>query len=317
MPFAGFVCPICDALLPWPDPAREHFETVHPVVPVGALAASFSAPEDEARRGGDFLSPSMAGGCMREHALRRTEATWVNPYDVWKMTEGTLWHKVMAGVNVPGWLTEVALPEAFVPERHDRAGDCDPEEVVVVDGAAPVRVRRRNYVWELELWPDVWLSGRADVLKRDYTALDDYKSKSCPVGSRDKATGTVKYNIGNYGASADHVTQLNLYGLMVERLTGVRPALRVWQLWKGIQDARLAWSAQAVPHLEEGVLRGLVEGDFKALCEVMRVEDKAQRREAIAGMPLQGRTQMGGKKCFMYCGQKKACDALLPVEERY
>ena len=312
--FAGFECPTCNTLLAWPQPALAHFSDVHQVVPPAALLAAITAPEDEARRGGDFLSPSLAGGCMREQALKRTEAVWVNPLKAWKMSEGTLWHEVMQKNAAPGWLPEVKLPEHFVP-NGTYGPDVTTFPLDLMGQSA--NVRRRLGVWELELWPDVWLSGRADAIKDDFTVLHDYKSKDSPVGSKRKGETVARYNVGNWPASDDHVLQLNIYALMVKRLTGVRPTLAIWQLYKGIQDAALAWRLLPVPFVEEAELRASVEADFVRLRDVMRVEDAAKRRAAIGWMPLQGRTMFGGKKCSMYCGVKAACDAMLPVEERW
>src|SRR6185436_244760 len=115
MPYAGFRCPRCgkDGDRMW---ALTHFPNEHGgVVPGGVIEALYRA-EESPRRSDDHISPSMAGGCMREYALSRLLPTYIDPLRGWKAQEGTLWHQVMAQYPPPGWLAECAIPAAPVIE---------------------------------------------------------------------------------------------------------------------------------------------------------------------------------------------------------
>ena len=227
---------------------------------------------------------------MREYALQRTLPYWVEPSQVWKANRGVLYHEVLAKYAPAGWLAE-------------------------------------QEVGPVELWPGIAVSGRIDAAKADWSEIWDFKSQDAPVPRWDKtlgATGGWSYEkCKDYGLSDHWVLQLNLYRLIVRREHS--PRMIIWRVYDGVKDAKLAWKPFEVPRLSDADLYAkVVEGPngWREFLKVMRIRPDpdgglAQRIEAIKHMPLAGRTQFGGRKCFEYCGQKLACDGLIPAIERY
>lgn len=302
MPFAGFLCRPCGARL-GREEALEHIPWAHEGygVPPAALEMCWRS-EGAAHRKGTHLSPSMAGGCMREHAIKRTFDWWLEPSMLLKANRGTLYHEQLAKYSPPGWLPEVHLPNMMQHEATGGVRVCD------------------DHVMELELWPGIWLSGTVDAMRGDGAYILDYKSQDSPVPRWNKADKCYDYSsCTDYGLSDHWVLQVNLYGRMVQRLWGLEepPQMDVWRCYDGMKDTARIWRRLPVALMPEQELRAAVEDDFRMFVQVMQIADVEERKRAIADMPLQGRTQLSGQKCSRYCNVKPECDSMLPVEERW
>ena len=295
MPFKGFICPVCEVRLDR-EAALAHLPYEHGgIVPPAVIEAVWRS-EDDPRRSDDHISPSMAGGCMREYAIARTHDLYINPRKAWKMTEGSLWHEVMSKYNPPGWLSEVELPGP----TQKLSPNAD-------------KYRLHNGTWEYELWPDLWFSLRLDAIRSDYKIFYDYKTKDCPVGKYvDKK---VTYNPTRWPPSHEWEMQLSIYAWAVAKMLTVPPPTpMVWQLYKGIQDASLAWQPVPVTVMDYEELGREIRPGYELFINSMN-RIASEGTKVISEMPLQGRSMFGGKKCDLYCGVRKECDALLTGDE--
>lgn len=315
MPFAGFKCPAegCGLELSREE-ALQHLPNEHGgVVPAAVIEAIWRA-EESPRRQGVHFSPSMPGGCMREYAISRTYNTYVDPWATWKMLEGSLWHEVMQKYNAPGWLAEVRLPLDYIDNLLASQGgakawkngnNINSNLLVLPTG----NFRCIEDTWEYELFPGMWFSMVIDSVKGDYSEIIDYKSKASPLGWKDKATGEIRYGRLDWPVDWTYQLQLNLYALTVFRLYGTMPKPFIWDLYKGIQLAPLAWHRKDVPLIDEAQLEREVRPDYEMFRKVMEVPED-ERPQAIGQMPLQGLGMYGGKKCDLYCGVNMICKSL-------
>ena len=289
MPFKGFVCPVpeCSKTLDRQQ-ALEHLPFAHGGVIPAAVVEAIWRSEEDPRRTRDHFSPSIATGCMREIMLLRTEDYFINPYRMWKMAEGTLWHKVMATHGAPGWVTEEGLPKGeslFTRKDHD--------------------------VLEMK-WEEMWLSGSLDARYADWSIIDDYKTQACP-----RTNYKMEYYPPKREAKDSEAVQLNLYGRMAMALHGLErmPKLRIWRYVLGIQEASYSWTAIPVDEIPVEKLIEIVRPNYGLLKGAWALWEQAvgkvDKDEVIARMPLQGRPMFNGKKCSQYCAMKGACDRLV------
>jgi len=299
MGFKGFSCPVCPSLQLNREQALEHLPVAHGGIVPAAVVEAIWQHEESHRRDGNHISPSMAGGCMRERVLERTKDQWLDPLRSWKMLEGSFWHEVMAKYNPPGWLSEVELPKAMIDPSGESMGE---------------GFRCLNGVYEYELFPGLWFSLAIDSLRADYRKLIDYKTKDAPFWTKDKATGKPICYTGNYPLNYEYQLQLNLYGLMVKRLYGLDqlPEMEIWSLFKGIKDSAKAWKLEVVAPIDETDVEAAVRPNYELFLTSMR-QVHYQGDAAIAKMPLQGLTMYqdakfpGINKCTAYCGQADEC----------
>lgn len=291
MPFSAFKCKVCQQVLTV-DAALEHFPYAHiadnyalPATLIQLLADS----EGDGRRTGASLSPSMALGCMREVAIKRTYDYTIEPLSMWKAQQGTIFHAGLAsqartGHTPAGWYCEVLMPPDGVP---------------------------------VELWPGIALTTRIDLISSDGSKLHDYKTQAC----YEKKGADGAWHAQHFAPSEMHTMQLNLEALVVERVTGKRPTeLALWKIMLGTKDEQGAWRLQQVAVLsEDQIKREVVDGPngMAAFVTVMSTTEGAEREAAIKSLPLAGRTMFNGKKCTSYCSVKQQCDALLGVDERW
>lgn len=297
MPFRAFKCgaPPCEFTGVGKE-AQEHFSRAHRAegycLPPAMVKFIEEGYRNEARQG-EALSPSMAGGCMREVALARSFPFDAEPLAGFSAFQGSMFHAGMVKVCPEGWLCEVAIP-----------GDH------WFDSAS-------NRIEKVELWPGILVSGTADLVNEDFSELEDYKT-SREYSKWDRSLGRKVYT--HYLPHDGMIYQLNVYGRMVEKLTGKMPELGIWKVLLGCGEPREAIRFYPIEVLELDELKQKVvdgPGGWQRLLEVMREEDLDKRLEMIKEMPLTGRTQLNGTKCEKYCGQKKPCDNLLPPEERW
>jgi hypothetical protein len=316
MSFAGFRCTECKQDFDRPG-ALAHFTQdipAHPALVPAAVIEAIWRHENHPRRGDDHISPSMAGGCMREYAIARAYNMYIDPRAVWKMLEGTFWHEVMQRYAAPGWIGEVRFPDHWMEGAGVVAlvTGGDNVEPFEVEGR---RLRRYNGVWEYELWPGLWLSWQIDALRADLGAFDDYKTKDSPVGAY--KDGVVRYNLQRWPVRDSDALQLNIYAHGIGQIMRVPPPTpRIWQLYKGIQDETLAWQAQSVPVMDPGDLERAVRGNYEMFLHTMRGVRELGVPDPIGLLPLQGlamvnsRTGVSWKCVPKCCGSFHICKSL-------
>lgn len=309
MPFKGLLCPGCGEKLNDRATSIAHLWTplhgkrlVAPGV-IEAIWVNFDNSND-ARRQGVHFTPSMAGGCQREHVISRAVDTWLDPRKAWKMLQGTLWHEVLEKYAPPGWRGEVEIPSARVAELI-QAGKQD---------SLPSYIRPRDgAVWEIEVLPGIWVSIKLDLLRdSDPWTIVDYKIKDCPPGWRDKQTGELVYASGPpLALFRGYTLQQNIYAHAVKKTYGLDelPKMVICSNYAGMQDPNRNWEFIEVEPLSEDVLLSEIKGDvelYKTYARKVAVEGI----EAARPMPLQGLMMFGGKKCTKYCAVKDICDGI-------
>jgi hypothetical protein len=292
MPFIGFKCGKCAASALKGVEAVEHFSVAHRsegyCLPP-AVITIMEQGEGQERRQGDRVSPSMAGGCMREHALKRSVDYELEPLSIWKMVQGTIFHGGLEKVQVPGWRVEVPMPEEGAPD--------------------------------VEIWLGVPVSTRIDLLSEDGYVLEDYKTSS-PFVKTTYDKERKKYNdvYSLFAPGEDNQLQLNVEAAVVEKVTGKRPALGIWKIWLGSRDTAYSWRYYNIPLMDSDALEARVAdgaNGWREFRRVMQIANGPERMDAIAAMPLAGRMMFGGQKCSTYCAMKNVCDAIIPDDERF
>lgn len=141
------------------------------------------------------LSPSAAGSCPRERLLKMTEDFWADPADYWAMYVGTAIH---AGLEGSGDIEELKL------------------EVML-----KVPVTLPNGVSKLVEFP---LAGTLDHYSRPQRRLTDYKTTS----SFQSFDMRLKQRVDKVYPDPKHVTQLNLYRLMLEHHNYPVESIQLW-----------------------------------------------------------------------------------------
>lgn len=332
MSFAGLVCKACGERFRDEAPALAHFPTAHVggdpeyFVPVDLVHLIWATEGTDARRAGAHFSPSALFGCNRETALKRTAEYFVEPLDAWSRTQGTLLHAALEKYVAPGWLAEVAVPRSVLfgtPEFEAAIGvdNRSPGEgLVITHQGVRYRYTYEN-VWEMEVWPGVWLSGVVDRLKSDFSELHDYKSAKAPGGRYDFKTKRFEEWRTWFPMDESYVMQVNIYGMMVAKAYGVpRPKLAILKNQLGVKDASLSWKRFDIETIDDAMLEARVRERYSELVLVMR-KPAETRMARISEMALEGREMFKAKdgtcKCDRYCGLREACDALLPALERF
>lgn len=279
----------------------EHFPFEHGGLLPAAVIEAIWQHEDSPRRQRDHISPSMAGGCMREYAINRTHQIYIDPFKVLKMQSGTFWHEVLARYNPPGWLAEVSFPGYAMEQMNVEL------DRLAADGRVG-SFRKHNGVFEYQIWPELWFSWQVDALAGNYRNFIDYKNTDCPVGRKNRLTKQIEYDIYDYPASDSNRLQLSIYAYGMQKSLGLSftPVPKIWKQRQGISDPDLMWIQIDVPLFREDELVDIIRPNFEMFQSVMRTGTI----EAVSGLPLDGIPMYAGKKCTHYCGVKNICDAL-------
>lgn len=303
MPIAGFKCRICGEK--WPleglgDAAYAHMETAHGKDYhlnrrlFATIAKHAASDATNPRRNGTSFTASMAGGCMRQYAIERTEEMWPDPLKMWLQAEGSALHRGLEAA--PGWANEYEFPET-------------------------------------ELWPGVKVSGVADDVNWGERVVRDLKTHGAPYGQWERLTkeeraagkrSTFKYYRDMFPPGEQETLQVNLLCRLAEftQPAGVPFRAEIVPLQKGVKDPTLASPPEMpVERMDDAALEARVRPQYEALYEVMSEPDLVRRRQLTAKLPLEGRTMYkrrdGMVKCDFACEARQACDALLPEEERF
>lgn len=307
MPTAGFKCKVCGERwtveeVTWEGARQEdafaHFETAHGENYhltrdlLYTIALKAAQDNDDPRRNGTSFTASMAGGCMRETCLSRTEEVWRDPLKEWLMCEGTVLH---AGLSVaPGWESETLYEGTIygmaISGRTDRVSH---ERRVVRD----LKTHAAPYGSWSRLTKEERAAGKASTF--------EYYRKVYPPGEGE-------------------TLQLNLLARLVEAKhpEAGAYAMEITPLQKGVKDATLASPLEMpVERMTDEALEARVRPQYEAVKSVMGEPDLSKRRTLIGGLPLEGRTMYkrrdGAVKCDFACAVRDYCDALLPDVERF
>ncbi len=305
MPIVGFTWTKMDngRVLEFAAPlaeAPEYFER-NGLMPAEAVLALASECGDERRTAGCGVSASMLDRgttCRREVLINRYMDNWVDPRKLWDAEEGTLIHHVLFSTGgLPGWEREYLIPN----ERH----------------ANHPKVRSpKPGVWEYEIFPGVWLSGRVDKVKDDWSELHDFK--------------TQRYSATDRGVKHDWRVQLNAYRFMLEDLEGVTvKAMKVWKIMRGSYDHNKTFKAYSEPDqvllMDRAVWaegpelngRGGVREFAQEMTQLLEDCEKAEDKEGfIRLLPLDGKAMFtsrkdpGQCKCRDWCSVRPTCDRI-------
>lgn len=296
MPCIGFICPKCLAKVPLEEAVEHLGETC--AVMYGAVVQSFVNSQGDERRGrgagvsASIMSPDVT--CRRQLLIQRYLDYWLDPRAAEEAEEGSVIHHAMHARGSGGdrWGLETPLPGA---------GDMDKAGV------------RRNPIGdflELELWPDVWVSGIVDRHLKDWSVIEDLKTKRAAKVQ--------------YPPSLSTTIQLNILKLLAERL-GYGPVgkLYAWTYQRGCYEASLRhrrWEIQVLP---EQMLRQHSEKHARTLagyqmaCEAARglpmaVLGANPLEATIKQVPMDGKDlgMFNGKKCIQYCEVNQICFGL-------
>lgn len=306
MPAVGFTKPGHPGKLSFEEAPKWYAENTE--VPAEAIAL-LAKLEKDARRFGLGLSPSGADAettCIRQLAIKKFLDYLVNGVKEWQATEGTIWHAAFEAVAPAqdGWQREVLVPD-------------------FMEGADNIPLQRDplSGSLELEVFDGIWMNGKVDKLRDDFTEIEDFKTKAWG-GWKDRKTGMWK--IRHYPPDMGAHLQLNLYRRMVEVCTGVNPSkLTLRRMYRGARDAEQAWKkfdipvmsndeleARIRPHIERG------QEAFAMLRQIVIDNPNASKKElqpllieGIKTLPLDGRDKrmLRDTKCHLYCTQQPIC----------
>ena len=281
------VCPSCMMdLSPEEAPAHIEAEGVMPAEAVKQVIANYGDP----RHSGTHLTWSVSDPgttCKREVLLERFfDPHRMNPVDMWVRQEGINAHKGWAEVGADGWFSELALPGADLP----------------LSNVAPVR-KCDNGVEELELFPGVWWSSKADRVRRDFGAIQDFK--------------TAKWTKTDYASSKikEWALQLNMERIALRALTGVdAKELAIWRVYKGCPEKGKVWRFIPCPIMPDDAVEKSVRFHMDALASVLAkgaaAKNNAELASIVGALPMDGAGMFNGKKCSMYCDWQRECYAI-------
>jgi hypothetical protein len=309
MPAVGFVKP-GGGYLSF-DEAPDYYDK-HTDVPWSAIAL-IAKLEKDARRFGLGMSPSGADGettCIRQLAIKKFLDYLISGISSWQALEGTILHHGFEEIAPPrpGWERELLFPDFFVNEG------------IILDSANWQKDPLSGSL-ELEMFPGIWMNGKIDLSKHDWTAIADYKTKAWS-GWKDRATG--KWKIRHYPPDINNRIQINLYRRAVELCTGINPTeLIIHRVYRGARDAQQAWKKYRLEvmsndelefRIRDHVVRG--QDTFQALRQIVIDNPKATKEElqellieGIREVPMDGldKQMLRGTKCTLYCDQQPVC----------
>jgi len=276
--------------------------------------------EGDPRRLGLNLSPSTL--CERTTCKRQLLLKKFFPYAIdgaaeWQAEEGTIWHKAFDAV-VPKtddrWYREVLLPNnLLVSLGANRWNKLVDDDVLRFWKYTPT-----HSSWEVQIFPGVWVNGRADKLKKDFSEIQDFKTKAWS-GWKDRKTNAHK--IRHYPPGDDERIQLGAYQRMVEVLTGTRPEkLTIRQMYRGSRIAKESWKKYSLDPMSndelESKIRQHVEQFTTWATEMKSLKDDAEKggknplpvlAAYMDRVPLDGEKMFNGLKCSLYCTQMPFC----------
>jgi hypothetical protein len=297
MPLIGLFCPGCNSNVGFAE-APDHFEDCSGGIMAAEAVALMVQKElsRKAERGDDegpFLSPSKFDptiNCRRESYIRKNYDYRLNPFKVWAASEGTLWHKAFAEIQLPGWKYEIVLPG---PEHEDH----------------PNVVKDHRGFLKYQLGTGVCYSGALDKLSDDGKVLIDFKTKNYPWTFKKDAAPSERYT-GEWVAST--ALQLNGYRLMVEDLMGHEiEQMFAWRMFRGCRRPESAWKKFEVPYIPKGELveriadHLLTAGNWNA--RGLACDDESEKDQILQEVPEDGIRMFGGKKCNEYCDAEYIC----------
>lgn len=249
------------------------------------------------RRQGDAVTASMAGGCWREAALKRSVGWWLDPHAAYQAMEGTLVH---AALKVPHpWEREVQMPDT-----------------PILDGMI--------------------FSGAIDRLDRLHRVVRDIKTHKCMEWKWKYPTDAEKnmgkkpftyYNPKRYEPGDGTALQINVLMRLVEAeemiaVNGGAPmpetpySGEAADVWLGCADRKLRHRIVPVRRYTDEELIARIRPHYDQFKMVMAEPDLDKRLVLIGEMPLQGREMFNSRdgtcKCDKYCSLREACDGLLP-----
>ncbi len=306
MPAIGLYCSKTNKCMSFEE-GINYFEEVGamPAEAVIAIVRDVQSHEGKHAR----LSPSMCNEettCRRQIVLERFVDYYLDPVVVQEAREGQLCHETLqqAGKGLEGWDQEVTLPPKHDPiDPPITQPTIDPD-----DGKACY-----------EVFPGVFMRGRADKLKDDITILTDFKTSKYPKTYGGKPPKT---DWGEKSNEKDWPIQLGMYRHMVGLARGKMPDdLRVWRMYRGSHDKSKTWRRFTVPVMHINTIWRII-GDFvKSTTAYLKIamriekgegshEEKQQAlKEFCKTIPADGydKKMFYGKKCYNWCAASRIC----------
>lgn len=277
--------------------AIEHFEETG--LAPGEVIQAIIDDRDDARRKWLHLSPSILNpenNCRREIVIQRTMDYTLDPLSLWSAYEGTAWHRAfnLLGEKINGWYREMPLPgPKFADHPQVRKAEYDGDSF-----------------YELEIFPDIWVSGVADRVREDFKVITDFKSTNYPW-TRSKDASPYDYADSQIKSYA---VQVNLYARMVRLLTGVQPEqLWVWRIYRGSRNRNFTFRKLPIPFLGDDALHSLIRDHALSLNQFLTSAHAADpgpaREEVIKLIPMDGKEKrmFHDQKCPLYCAVKDIC----------
>ena len=268
------------------------------VMPAGIIKDLYEKEMSDTRHTGAKQTATSFSGCARRTFIDRALPTYPDPQQLWPMKAGTILHANFGLVMA-------------------REVDADGNKVWYTEEMDEDKCVHRASIWGIDY--DLKL----DLVKRDYTAIWDWKT------SMNRADMWIK---PNRDAKGEHTVQLNMARMGVEKSTG-----------KDMRDCELAawivggtWQKTYCKYLTEDAMGAVKVGgspfrakelftavhmafsrwvDEAASCGGDLYKVPISVREQIAReIPLYGKqmwkNKRGGYACTDYCAVKRECDAI-------
>lgn len=298
MPIRMFIDPTTQERIS-PELAAQHFHD-HGIMP-GQAVSAILADEFRENRTGTHISPSIMNGektCRREIVIKRFLPYDQDPLVLWEAVEGTVWHEALAAHDHSGWHRELSLPSE---------ADASHPKVRLIVGSL-------GSFYQVEVFPGIWMHGTADMVSPDYGIIEDIKTTRYPWTP--KPDGIPRDFIADQ--LADWTYQVNIYGLMIEILKGVRPKEQwAWRIYRGSRNRVYTFRKVAVPILSaESVWERIKDHATslnQMLLETSQQETEEARRDYIkVHVPMDGEIKriFRGDKCLKYCSVREQCFAM-------
>lgn len=287
----GWTHPLTKRIVPLDDPGMEL------VMPKAVLRFMKEKEEKDVRHSGVNVTVTAPLGCARQLFLSRALPTNPNPQVMWPMTGGTMLHQFLGEIVTNGeWYSEENYPEK-----------CEFEGVI----------------------GEVKMGCKVDLIKRDYSAIWDFKTSF---------KNADKWVAADRTAKEGHQVQLNLCRELVQQQTGIDMSgceMAAWVVsatWqKTIAPKLTVQQCLDAPVGATRYTKGKIWKYGEVLYHIRKMfemweeaaEDYggdlhevplARRQEIARGLPLFGESmynnRTGGNMCTDYCGLAKDCQLL-------